>query len=130
VQLSIETPALLFPAISFLVLAYTNRYSTLTRVARDLLREYASAPADHLVDQIAMLRGRVRIIKVMLSGAAVSMACCVVSILALYEEWDDVAKAAFMVSLVVLTATYVLAVVEIYRSSTALDVQINATMGR
>jgi Protein of unknown function (DUF2721) len=129
VPLSIETPALLFPAISFLVLAYTNRYSTLTRVARDLLREYASNPADHLVDQIAMLRGRVRIIKVMLSGAAVSMACCVVSILSLYEEWDAVAKVAFMVSLVVLTATYVLAVVEIYQSSKALDIQINATMG-
>jgi hypothetical protein len=127
-ELTIQTPALLFPAISFLVLAYTNRYSALTRLARELLREHAHTPADYLVQQITMLRGRIRIIKVMLTGAAVSMAASVLSVLLLFEELEAAAKWAFMGSLVLLTATYALAVVEIFQSSRALDVQMEATL--
>lgn len=128
--LSIETPALLFPAISFLVLAYTNRYSALTRLARELLHEYERTPADHVVDQIMMVRERIRIIRLMLTLAAISMACTVLAILALYEAWETFAKVVFMLSLVLLTATYALAVVEIRKSSNALDVQMAATLER
>lgn len=128
--LTIETPALLFPAISFLVLAYTNRYSALTRLARDLLREYEHSPVDHVVDQIGMVRGRIRIIRTMLTLAASSMALSVVAVLALYEQWDDLAKGAFLVALVLVTISYSLAVVEIRRSAAALDVQMIATLDR
>jgi hypothetical protein len=129
-RLSLETPALLFPAISFLVLAYTNRYSALTRLARDLLRQYEAEPVQHVFDQIALVRQRIRIIRTMLTMAAVSMASCVLSIFALYEDWEALAKGWFMVALVLLTATYMLAVVEIRRSSNALDIQMEATLER
>jgi hypothetical protein len=129
-RLTLETPALLFPAISFLVLAYTNRYSALTRLARDLLRQYEVEPAQHVFDQIALVRQRIRIIRTMLTMAALSMASCVLAIFALYEDWEGPAKMWFMVALVLLTATYMLAVVEIRRSSTALDVQMEATLER
>ena len=128
--LSIETPALLFPAISFLVLAYTNRYSALTRLARELLHDYERTQADHVVDQITMVRERIRIIRLMLTLAAIAMACSVLAILGLYESWETFAKVVFMVALVLLTATYVLAVVEISKSSNALDVQMAATLER
>ena len=130
VPLTIETPALLFPAISFLVLAYTNRYSALTRLARDLLHQFEGDPADHVFRQIALVRQRIRIIRTMLTLAAVAMASCVVSILSLYEDWDGVAKVWFTVALVLLTATYALAVVEIRRSARALDIQMEATLER
>lgn len=128
--LTIETPALLFPAISFLVLAYTNRYSALTRLARDLLRQFESEPADHVFHQIALVRQRIRIIRTMLTLAALAMGSCVVSILSLYEDWDGVAKLWFTVALILLTVTYALAVVEIRRSARALDIQMEATLER
>jgi hypothetical protein len=128
-RITISTPALLFPAISFLVLAYTNRYSALTRLVRDLLREYAVTPADHVVQQIRLVRTRVFLIRVMLTLAAVSMFLGVLTIFALYESWDLAAKVLFMGSLLGLSASYGLAVVEIQRSSRALDIQIEATIG-
>jgi Protein of unknown function (DUF2721) len=130
IQLTIQTPALLFPAISFLMLAYTNRYSALTRLARDLLRDFERTQADHVIVQIHLVRQRIRIIRVMLTLAAVSIGASSFTILALYEEWETVGKVVFTVSLVLLTVTYALAVAEISQSARALDIQIDATLGR
>lgn len=129
-SLSIETPALLFPAISFLVLAYINRFSALTRLARDLLHEYERTPVDHVAEQIRLVRERIRIIRLMLTLAAAAMASCIVALMSLYESWDTTAKVAFTAALILLMLTYVLAVVEIFRSSNALDIQMVATLDR
>ncbi|MBM3440458.1 MAG: DUF2721 domain-containing protein, partial [Bacteroidetes bacterium] len=40
-ELSINTPALLFPAITLLMLAYTNRFLALANLVRKLHDEYA-----------------------------------------------------------------------------------------
>jgi hypothetical protein len=130
VELTIQTPALLFPAISFLMLAYTNRYSALTRLARDLLHGYEASNADHVIVQIRLVRQRIRIIRLMLTLAAISIGASSFTILALYEEWEMVGKVVFTVSLVLLTVTYALAVVEISQSARALDIQIDATLGQ
>lgn len=129
-QLTIQTPALLFPAISFLMLAYTNRYSALTRLARDLLRDYDATQAGHVIVQIGLVRQRIRIIRIMLTLAAISIGASSFTILALYEEWETVGKVVFTVSLIMLTVTYALAVFEISVSSRALDIQIDATLGQ
>ena len=44
-ELSITTPALLFPAISLLLLAYTNRFLALAALMRDLYNRYAAQPS-------------------------------------------------------------------------------------
>lgn len=94
-RLTIETPALLFAPIAFLVLAYTNRYSALTRLARELLREYATDQEEHVFEQILLVRRRVNVIRSMLTLAALAMSFSVFTILALYEDWDGVAKVLF-----------------------------------
>ena len=43
-ELSINTPALLFPAITLLMLAYTNRFLALASLVRSLHDEYNQAP--------------------------------------------------------------------------------------
>jgi Protein of unknown function (DUF2721) len=128
VKLTIETPALLFPAISFLVLAYTNRYSALTRLARELLREFSVGQADHLAAQIGLVRQRIRIIRLMLTLAATSMFSCVVAVLMLFEDLSGAAKLMFMIGLALLCITYALAVLEIHKSVEALDIQTLATL--
>lgn len=43
-ELTLTTPALLFPAISLLLLAYTNRFLTLANLMRDLYARYRAQP--------------------------------------------------------------------------------------
>ena len=44
-ELTLSTPALLFPAISLLLLAYTNRFLTLANLMRELYARYRAEPS-------------------------------------------------------------------------------------
>lgn len=62
-KLNITTPALLFPAISLLLLAYTNRFLVLAQLIRELHFKYKQNPDDLILKQIDNLRKRVNLIK-------------------------------------------------------------------
>lgn len=62
-EMSITTPSLLFPAISLLMLAYTNRFITLANVIRQL-SNLENARSEAIVRrQIENLRKRLQIIR-------------------------------------------------------------------
>jgi hypothetical protein len=61
--ISLTTPALLFPAISLLLLAYTNRFLTLANLMRDLYSRYKAEPSEKLKGQINNLKYRIVIIR-------------------------------------------------------------------
>ena len=56
---SLTTPALLFSAISLLLLAYTNRFLTLAALIRDLYSRYKAQPDKKLIGQLHNLRYRI-----------------------------------------------------------------------
>lgn len=58
-------PALIFPAISLLFLAYTNRFLGLTAVARSMLKEHMSDPQPHWEVQLINIRKRLHLIRQM-----------------------------------------------------------------
>jgi hypothetical protein len=58
-EISLTTPALLFPAISLLMLAYTNRFLTLATIIRTLHDRFNNEANDNLLGQIANLRYRI-----------------------------------------------------------------------
>jgi len=62
-EITLSTPALLFPAISLLLIAFTNRFNTNGARIKMLYSEHKKNPDDVLLDQIASLRKRVNIIK-------------------------------------------------------------------
>ena len=62
-DLGLTTPALLFPAISLLLLAYTNRFLTLANLIRELHKSYKSNPEQIILAQISNLRYRVYLIR-------------------------------------------------------------------
>ena len=64
-RIELNTPALLFPAISFLLLPYTNRYLALANLTRGLLSDYIANPDDRLLSQIKILRRRIGMIRKM-----------------------------------------------------------------
>ena len=125
-QISINTPALLFPAITLLMLAYTNRFLSLATLIRKLHSRYQDSPADkHLLKaQIKNLRRRLSLIKQMQAGGILSFFLCVLCMLFIYFELDIWAYGVFALSLVVLLVSLALSLEEIYISTRALEIEL------
>ncbi|WP_245586366.1 DUF2721 domain-containing protein [Olivibacter sitiensis] len=63
-MLTITTPALLFPAISLIMLAYTNRFLALASLVRSLHAKFEENKESGILQgQIKNLRYRLRLIK-------------------------------------------------------------------
>ena len=62
-DITLTTPALLFPTVSLLMLAYTNRFLTIATIIRNLHDRYRESQSDNLLGQIANLRYRVYLIR-------------------------------------------------------------------
>lgn len=62
-ELTLTTPALLFSAISLLLLAYTNRFLAIAALVRGLRDKYLENPSGLLIGQIKNLRSRLSLIR-------------------------------------------------------------------
>ena len=81
-EISFNTPALLFPAISLLLLAYTNRFLALANLVRKLHDDYkAGQRTQTLLRQIHSLRLRLRLVRYMqgLSSSSSALVLWVIS---------------------------------------------------
>lgn len=128
-EINLTTPALLFPAISLLLLAYTNRFLTLAALIRDLHARYKANPEDVLHGQIANLWYRVRLIKYMQALGVGSILLCTVSMFALLAGWQGTGTAIFGLSLVLMAFSLTLSLREILVSVDALDIRLRDMEG-
>ena len=120
-DITLTTPAMLFPAISLLLLAYTNRFLTLASVIRNFDRAHDS---DNAQAQITNLRARILLIKRMQEAGAGSFFLCVLSMLAIYADYQTIGSSIFAFSLVLLLYSLWLSVREIRISVEALDMHL------
>ena len=60
-ELTLTTPALLFSAVSLILLAYTNRFLSYAQLVRQLRDRYMENPTDITVAQIENLRKRLNL---------------------------------------------------------------------
>lgn len=120
-DISLTTPALLFPTISLLMLAYNNRFTTLATVIRNLHRQYQSAPDRGLLGQIENLRYRVYMIRNMQIFGVMSLLLCVVSMFALFAGWTAGGKWSFAIALILMIISMVISLRELQISVGALD---------
>ncbi len=123
-SLELTTPALLFPAISLLLLAYTNRFLTLAGLIRELHGCYKEGHEDTVLGQIVNLRTRVRLIRAMQALGVVSFFGCVFCMFSLFFGLMLVAQGVFALSLLLLMVSLGLSVWEIQMSVGALDLQL------
>ena len=129
-EITLNTPALLFPAISLLLLAYTNRFVALANLVRKLHDEYKSGVTDKiLIQQIQNLRRRINYIRYMQGLGVFSFLLCVVCMYAIYNEWYDSAKIIFALSLLSLLASLILSLLEIIQSMNALELELSDMEG-
>lgn len=123
-EVSLTTPALLFPAISLLLLAYTNRFLTIAGLIRNLHQKYQDDPDTNIKAQISNLKKRVTLIKNMQLFGIASLLLCVVSMFAIYETWQTIGSIIFGISLVLLMISLFLSIIEIQISVKALNIQL------
>ena len=94
-EVSLTTPALLFPAISLLLLAYTNRFLTIAGLIRKLHETYQSKPSSKVKEQIRNLKKRVNLIRNMQVFGIFSLLLCVCSMFLIYQEWQIIGSVTF-----------------------------------
>jgi uncharacterized membrane protein YtjA (UPF0391 family) len=123
-RIELNTPALLFPAISFLLLPYTNRYLALASLIRNLLREHAEHPDPRLVSQIRVLRRRISLIRSMQSFAVIAMLLSMLCMLAIFQNWAGLGHTLFFMALVAMVVSLAISLWEIQLSTHALNVQL------
>lgn len=123
-QITVTTPALLFPAISLLLLAYTNRFLALGARVRQLHDMYRENGGEHLREQIDSLRKRVVLIKNMQSIGVSSLFMCVACMFALFAGWIVIGKILFGSSLILLMLSLVWSMREIHISVQALRIHL------
>ena len=100
-QFSINTPALLFPAITLLMLAYTNRFLALSTLIRNLHTELQreAGKRRNIHEQIKNLKRRLELIKQMQAAGILSFFLCVLSMLFVYFGYEGWAFGMFGLSL-------------------------------
>src|SRR5689334_13403667 len=98
-DISLTTPALLFPTVSLLMLAYTNRFLTLATIIRNLSDRYSNEQGENLLGQIRNLRYRVYLIRNMQIFGVLSLLMCVVSMFALFAGWVPGGQWSFAIAL-------------------------------
>ena len=123
-EINLTTPALLFPAISLLMLAYTNRFLAIASLIRNLYRQYQDDHDERLLPQIGNLRQRVFLIRNMQALGVCSMLLCMLCMFVLFMGEPVVGKVLFAVSLLCMIASLGLSLKEITISVIALTVQL------
>lgn len=125
-ELSITTPALLFPAITLLMLAYTNRFLAIASLVRKLHDEYVKVEDRNLLHkQISNLRTRISLIRNMQGLGVLSFLLCIICMYLIFREYDAASKWVFALSLLSLLTSLIFSLFEIILSTRAIDLELS-----
>ncbi|AOY01068.1 DUF2721 domain-containing protein [Jeongeupia sp. USM3] len=121
-ELSLATPSLLFPAISLLMLAYTNRFLALSTIIRQLYDTHRRNPHVNNLRQIGNFRRRVALIRGMQAFGVVSLLSCIVSMVLVFFGHAGPAQFLFIASLALMVLSLLLCLAEVLISDAALNI--------
>ncbi len=123
-DITLTTPALLFPAISLLLVAYSNRFLTIAGRIRHLHSEYKSSEDELLKGQIGSLRRRLILIRNMQAFGIMALFSCVLCMFVLFAGKILFGKLIFAGSLILLMISLVLSFIEVQFSVQALNLAL------
>ncbi len=125
-ELQLSTPALLFSAITLLMLAFTNRFLAIANLIRGLHKKYLQEPDQEIiVEQIHNLRKRLNLIKNMQLFGVFSFLLCVICMFLLFQGYNAAANWVFVMSMVSLLVSLGISLVEIQISTKALNLELS-----
>ena len=126
-NIDITTPALLFPAITLLLLAFTNRFVALATLARGLRQRYKDSPEidKAILGQIKNLKSRLLLIRNMQALGIASFFCCVLCMVLMYLSRQQIADYIFGLSLFLLLGSLFLSFIETQISTKAINIELS-----
>lgn len=122
--LTLTTPALLFSAVSLILLAYTNRFLGYAQVVRSLYEKFKENPDAVLLAQIKNLRKRLNLTRAMQILGVLSLFFCVGAMFLIYVNFMIAASWVFGMGLLLLIVSLAISVWEIQISVKALDLHL------
>jgi len=124
-ELQLSTPALLFSAITLLMLAFTNRFLAIASLIRGLHKNYIKGPEQEIiVEQIHNLRRRLTLIKNMQLFGVFSFLLCIICMYLLFRGYTMAANWVFVGSMASLLVSLLISLVEIQISTKALNLEL------
>ncbi len=125
-EITLTTPSLLFPAISLLLLAYTNRYLAVANLVRTIRKDYDSGyKHSHVVSQVQSLSKRLEIIRNMQAVGIASLMMASLTMFLLYANLQVAGKVVFGISLWLLMVSMALSFYETVLSNNAIQFEID-----
>lgn len=122
--MDLTTPALLFPAISLLLLAFTNRFLVTAQLIRQLHVKYQEGKKDVVIRQISNLRVRVMLIRNMQAMGVASFILCALSMFLIFIKLIFTAQIIFGCSIFLLVLALMLSLYEITISTKAIEIEM------
>ncbi|SEQ15395.1 Protein of unknown function [Hyunsoonleella jejuensis] len=129
-ELTLTTPALLFSAISLIMLAYTNRFLAYAATIRSLHDKYIQNKDSVLIAQIQNIKKRLYLTRSMQILGISSLLLCVLTMFLIYIEQQTIAVWVFGVALILLIASLGFLILEIQISVKALEHHISDIEGK
>ncbi|MGP1532026.1 MAG: DUF2721 domain-containing protein [Treponema sp.] len=123
-EFNISTPALLFSAISLLMLAYTNRFLALAALIRQFIRQFEEKQETHILKQIQNFKKRLKIIKYTQLFGVISFLLCVISMFSIFVNMILAAEIIFALSLITMFVSLLLSLQEVLLSIGALNIEM------
>ena len=125
--LSITDPAFLFPGISLLFLAYTNRYLALANIVRALNKDFDDQDSNNRIQQIKSIHIRILLIKYMQAFGVVAFLFCIFSMLSLISGRQQYGEVLFIASLASMAISLLLSLTEVLKSGQSLKIELDRT---
>jgi len=122
--MNLTTPALLFPAISLLFLAYTNRFLVLAQLIRQLHGQQKQAIKQIVQKQITNLQKRLALIRLMQVFGVTSFIICSLSMMGVFLDYIYEAEILFGFSLLFLVLSLLVSLYEIIISTGAIKLEL------
>ena len=94
-ELNLSTPALLFSAVSLILLAYTNRFLSYAQLVRTLKEQYVQKHSEVTAAQIDNLRRRLYLTRSMQVLGISSLFLCVITMFLIYIGFHTTAVYVF-----------------------------------
>jgi ABC-type multidrug transport system permease subunit len=124
-DININTPALLFPTVSLILLAYTNRFLAIANLVRNLRKQYDESHNQILLLQIHNLKRRLELIRYMQAFGVTSLLIAIFCMFLLFLGYTTITNYIFGLSLICLMISLTFSLREIIVSINALDLYLS-----
>ena len=129
-ELSVNIPALLFPAISLIMLAYTNRFLALSNRVRVLHDKYQQQEQRLVIfAQIKNLKYRIKLIQRMQTYGVAALLLSLLSMFFIFIQYQGIAKFIFAISLISFSVSIFFSLIEIRLSTKAIELELSDMEG-